>query len=59
MVITTSATGANLVIDGMSIFDTDYINPDYSIVSRSIPSSAVLKTSGKTMDIEYFLEFKL
>ena len=59
MVVTTSATGADMVIDGLSLFDTDYINPDYSVISRSIPSNPVLKTSGKSMDIEYFLEFKL
>lgn len=57
--ITTSASGANIMLDGLSIFDTDYINPDYSIISRSVPNGPVFKAGGKNMDVEYFLEFKL
>lgn len=57
---TTSTTNFEMVLDGLSAFDTDYINPDYSLISRSVvPYPGVVKETGKTMDIEYVLEFSL
>jgi hypothetical protein len=47
------------MLDGLSVFDTDYINPDYAMISRSVSASQIVKSAGKTMDVEYFLEFKL
>lgn len=57
---TTVSTNFEMILDGLSVFDTDYINPDYSLISRSVvPSPGVVKETGKTMDIEYVLEFSL
>lgn len=57
--VSTDSATTNLILDGLSLFDTDYINPDYGMTSRSVLDTPVLKTAGKTMDVEYFLEFKL
>jgi hypothetical protein len=58
-IITTPGTTTNLILDSLSAFDTDYINPDYAVVSRASSSTPVIKTAGKSMDVEYFLEFRL
>lgn len=59
VLVSTNNANTNLILDGLSIFDTDYVNPDYVMTSRSIAPVAVRKELGKTMDVEYFLEFKL
>lgn len=51
--------GTNLILDAVSILDTDYINPDYVMTSRTVATTPIIKQAGKTMDVEYFLEFKL
>lgn len=57
--IVSTPSQANVIIDAVSLFDSDYINPNYAMISKSVISSPVLKTAGKSMDVEYFLEFKL
>jgi hypothetical protein len=59
IIVAAGGTDANMILDGLSLFDTDYINPDYAVISRSVVSSLINKEAGKTMDVEYFLEFKL
>ena len=58
-IVVSTSNIAEFVLDGFSTFDTDYINPDYAIISRSVSNTPILKSSGKTMDVEYFLEFRL
>ncbi len=50
---------AQLMFDGLRVFDSDSNNPDYCLVSRSIPATAVNKTAGSTLDVEYRLEINL
>lgn len=55
----TNSSSTEFIIDVLSLFDTDYINPDYVMTSRSSGNPPVFKKLGKTMDVEYFLEFIL
>jgi hypothetical protein len=57
--IISTPSQANVILDAISLFDSDYINPNYAMISKSVLSTPVLKTAGKSMDVEYFLEFKL
>lgn len=50
---------AQLMFDGLRVFDSDSNNPDYCLVSRSIPSTPVNKVAGSTLDVEYRLEINL
>ena len=59
VISSTNNASTNFMLDGLSIFDTDYINPDYAMISRSVSANQIVKSAGKTMDVEYFLEFKL
>jgi hypothetical protein len=57
--VATTSASTKIMLDGLSMFDTDYINPDYSMVSRTVLSTPVVKSAGKSMDVEYFLEYRL
>ncbi len=50
---------AQLMFDGLRVFDSDSNNPDYCLVSRSIPATTVNKVAGSTLDVEYRLELNL
>jgi len=50
---------AQLMFDGLRVFDSDSNNPDYCLVSRSIPTTPVNKVAGSTLDVEYRLEITL
>jgi len=52
------ASGGNVVLDAIRIEDTDTVNPDHVLVSRSVLSTPLVKTSIAPMDIEYVLEIK-
>lgn len=58
-IIISTPSQANIILDAISLFDSDYINPNYAMISKSVLSNPVLKVAGKSMDVEYFLEFKL
>lgn len=50
------ATGGNVILDSIRIEDTDTINPDYALVSRTVMAAPLVKTSIAPMDVEYALE---
>jgi len=58
-IIISTPSQADVILDAISMFDSDYINPNYAMISKSVLATPVLKTAGKSMDVEYFLEFKL
>lgn len=47
---------ANFYLDGIRIEDMDTPNPDYVLVSHSIPSTPLTKSYGSLMDLEYYLD---
>jgi hypothetical protein len=56
-VIAGRTSGAsNLYLDGIRIDDTDTINSDYSLVSRSVLTTPITKLTGSEMDIEYYVD---
>lgn len=59
LIVASNNASTNVVLDAISVFDADYITTDYAMISRALAPAPVVKTAGKTMDVEYFLEFKL
>lgn len=59
--VSTAATGGSTVVyfDGIRINDEDTFDPTYGIISRSVLSSPITKSSGRPVDVEYkvLLEF--
>jgi hypothetical protein len=53
------ATAGYVVLDGLRIEDTDSLNQDYVLVSRSVLGTPLTKTAIAPMDIEYALEFNI
>jgi hypothetical protein len=45
--------------DGLRINDEDTFDPNFGIISRSILSSPLYKTTGRTVDVEYRLDLNL
>lgn len=50
------ATGGNITLDAIRIEDTDTINADHVLVSRTVLSTPLIKTSIAPMEVEYALE---
>lgn len=48
-----------IILDGLRVFDSDANNPDYALISRSIPSTPIFKEPKNTLDVEYRLEINL
>lgn len=53
------ATAGYVILDGLRIEDTDTVNQDYVLVSRSVLGTPLVKTDIAPMDIEYALEFNV
>ncbi len=51
-----SAGAAAVAIDAIRIDDSDEVDANYALVSRSVLGAAVTKTAGSEMDIEYYLD---
>ncbi len=60
-IVITPTTGQQTSIgaDGLRINDEDTFDPNFGIISRSILSSPLYKTTGRTVDVEYRLELNL
>lgn len=52
-------TAGYVILDGLRIEDTDTINQDFILVSRSVLGTPLTKTDIAPMDIEYALEFTI
>jgi hypothetical protein len=51
-----SAGTAGLAMDMIRIDDSDEVDANYALVSRSVLGSVITKTAGSEMDIEYYLD---
>jgi hypothetical protein len=60
-IVVTPVTGQQTSIgaDGLRINDEDTFDPNFGIISRSILSSPLYKTTGRTVDVEYRLDLNL
>lgn len=47
-----------LMLDGLRVFDSDVNNPDYILVSRTVPTT-IYKDANSVLDVEYRLEVAL
>jgi hypothetical protein len=57
--VTAGGTAGYLIMDGIRLEDSDTVNPEYALVSRSVLASPLTKTDTSPMDIEYALEFNI
>mgnify|MGYP000860191485 CR=1 FL=1 len=65
-IVSAAATGTGpyveiqnkLLLDGIRVFDSDVNNPDYILVSRTIPTP-IYKDANSVLDVEYRLEVAL
>lgn len=48
-------SGTTIYMDGLKINDEDTFDPTYGLISRSVLTSAITKSSGSQMEIEYNL----
>lgn len=48
-----------VLLDGMSVFPAAILTPDFTTVSRATLAAPLSKDLGKTLDVEYVLEFDL
>lgn len=56
-----TASGTNyarVTLDGIRVFDTDTVNPEYVLISRSTASGLVIPAN-QNLDIEYTIRFNL
>lgn len=57
--VAAGGTGGYVILDGLRVEDVDTPNQDYILVSHSVLSSPIVKTSAAPMDVEYALEFNV
>ncbi|QWT29934.1 minor tail protein [Streptomyces phage TunaTartare] len=57
--VTAGATGSYVILDGLRIEDLDTPNQDFVLVSHTVLSSPLVKTSTAPMDVEYALDFNV
>jgi hypothetical protein len=52
---TSAASAATAYMEGFRINDEDTFDPNFGLISRSVLGSAITKTAGRAIDIEYKL----
>jgi hypothetical protein len=52
---TSAASAATAYMDGLRINDEDTFDPNFGLISRSVLGTAITKTAGRSIDIEYKL----
>jgi hypothetical protein len=57
--VTAGGTGSYVILDGLRIEDLDTANQDFVLVSHTVLSSPLVKTSTAPMDVEYALDFNV
>lgn len=57
--VTATATAGYVILDGLRIEDLDTVNQNYILVSHTVLSSPLVKTSTAPMDVEYALDFNV
>lgn len=56
VIVTAGAGNTQVSLDGLKVVDSDNLNVDFGLVSRSILPAPVQKQPNQTIDIEYSLE---
>jgi hypothetical protein len=57
--VTAGGTAGSVILDGLRVEDTDTINQDHIMVSRTVLTTPLVKTDVAPMDVEYSLEFNV
>ncbi|QIN94596.1 tail protein [Streptomyces phage Muntaha] len=57
--VTAGTTGGYVILDGIRVEDTDTPDQDHILVSRTVLTSPLVKTSTAPMEVEYSLEFNV
>lgn len=57
--VTAGGTAGYVILDGLRIEDLDTPNQDFVLVSHTVLSSPLVKTSTAPMDVEYALDFNV
>jgi hypothetical protein len=52
----TSGQSTSVGMDGLRINDEDTFDPSFGLISRSILSTALSKSTGRAVDVEYKLD---
>jgi len=57
--VTATATAGYVILDGLRIEDLDTVNQNFVLVSHTVLSSPLVKSSTAPMDVEYALDFSV
>jgi hypothetical protein len=57
--VTAGGTAGYVILDGLRVEDTDTPDQDHILVSRTVMSTPLVKSSTAPMDVEYTLEFSV